>query len=47
MTNIVAIAGAKQSGKSTAVNYLHGHEMKRHGFIKFMISHSKLLEFLN
>lgn len=34
MTNIVAIAGAKQSGKSTAVNYLHGHEMKRHGFIK-------------
>ena len=35
MTNIVAIAGAKQSGKSTAVNYLHGYEMKRHGFIKY------------
>ena len=34
MTNIVAIAGAKQSGKSTAVNYLHGYEMHRHGFIK-------------
>lgn len=34
MTTIVAIAGAKQSGKSTTVNYLHGYEMKRHGFIK-------------
>ena len=39
MTNIVAIAGAKQSGKSTAVNYLHGYEMKRNDIIKhFRIS---------
>ena len=39
MTNIIAIAGAKQSGKSTAVNYIHGYEMKRHDIIKqFSIS---------
>ena len=34
MSNIVAFAGAKQSGKTTSVNFLHGHEMKSHGFIK-------------
>tara|TARA_B100001123_G_scaffold157620_1_gene182390 strand:- start:73 stop:834 length:762 start_codon:yes stop_codon:yes gene_type:complete len=34
MSNIIAFAGAKQSGKTTSVNFLHGHEMKSHGFIK-------------
>ena len=34
MTNIVAFSGKKQSGKTTAVNFIHGYEMKRHGFIK-------------
>ena len=30
MTHIVAISAKKQGGKTTAVNFLHGHEMKRH-----------------
>ena len=34
MSNIIAFAGAKQSGKTTSVNFLHGHEMKSHSFIK-------------
>ena len=34
MSNIIAFAGAKQSGKTTSVNFLHGHEMKSNGFIK-------------
>ena len=34
MSNIIAFAGAKQSGKTTSVNFLHGHEMKSHDFIK-------------
>jgi len=34
MSNIIAFAGAKQSGKTTSVNFLHGHEMKSYGFIK-------------
>ena len=34
MSNIIAFAGAKQSGKTTSVNFLHGHEMKSHNFIK-------------
>ena len=34
MTNIVAFSGKKQSGKTTAVNFIHGYEMKRQGFIK-------------
>ena len=34
MSNIIAFAGAKQSGKTTSVNFLNGHEMKSHGFIK-------------
>jgi hypothetical protein len=34
MTNIVAFSGKKQSGKTTAVNFIHGYEMKRHNFIK-------------
>ena len=39
VTAIIAFSGKKQSGKSTIVNFLHGHEMKRHGFIKdFKIS---------
>lgn len=29
MTHIIAFAGKKQSGKSTASNFLHGHEMMR------------------
>ena len=38
MSNIIAFAGAKQSGKTTSVNFLHGHEMKSNGFInKFFI----------
>jgi hypothetical protein len=39
MIQIIAFSGKKQSGKSTIVNFLHGYEMKRHGFIKdFKIS---------
>ena len=34
MGNILAIAGAKTSGKTTTLNYLHGVEMKSCGFIK-------------
>ena len=34
MSNIIAFAGAKQSGKTTSVNFLHGHEMQSHSFIK-------------
>ena len=29
MTHIIALAGRKQSGKTTACNFLHGHEMQR------------------
>jgi len=45
MSNIVAFAGAKQSGKTTSVNFLHGHEMKSHGFIKkfFVDEHGRLV----
>ena len=39
MTQIIALSGKKQSGKTTLSNYLHGHEMKRHDIIeKFFIS---------
>jgi len=31
---ILAFSGAKQSGKSTRVNFLHGYEMKRNDIIK-------------
>jgi len=34
MGNIIAFAGAKQSGKTTSLNYLHGYEMLGCGFIK-------------
>ena len=34
MTKVIALSGKKQSGKTTIINFLHGHEMKRHGFIK-------------
>ncbi len=38
-TVIVAISGRKQSGKTTLLNFMHGHEMKRHEVIdKFTIS---------
>ncbi len=38
-TVIVAISGRKQSGKTTLLNFIHGHEMKRHEVIdKFTIS---------
>ncbi len=45
MSNIVAFAGAKQSGKTTSVNFLHGYEMKSHGFIKkfFVDEHGRLV----
>lgn len=39
MTQIIAISGRKQSGKTTLSNFIHGHEMKRHDVIeKFFIS---------
>jgi len=39
MTQIIALCGKKQSGKTTLSNYLHGHELKRHDVIeKFFIS---------
>lgn len=39
MTNIVALCGKKQSGKTTLSNFLHGHELKRHDVIeRFLIS---------
>ena len=34
MGNLIAFAGAKQSGKTTSLNYLHGYEMLGCGFIK-------------
>jgi len=34
MTQIIAIAGKKQSGKSTLSNFMHGHEMKLHDVIQ-------------
>lgn len=34
MGNILAFAGAKVSGKTTSLNYLHGYEMLGCGFIK-------------
>jgi len=39
MTQIIALCGKKQSGKTTLSNYLHGYEMKRHDIIeKFLVS---------
>jgi hypothetical protein len=39
MTQIIAISGKKQSGKTTLCNFLHGHEMKRNKFLEnFSIS---------
>lgn len=39
MTQIIAISGKKQSGKTTLSNFLHGHEMKRNNLIdKFEMS---------
>lgn len=39
MTQIIALCGKKQSGKTTLSNYLHGYEMKRHDIVeKFLIS---------
>jgi len=34
MGNLIAFSGSKQSGKTTALNYLHGHVMLSHGLIK-------------
>ena len=34
MGNLIALSGSKQSGKTTALNYLHGHVMLSHGLIK-------------
>ena len=34
MTQIIAIAGKKQSGKSTLSNFIHGHEMKLHDVVQ-------------
>lgn len=34
MTKILGISGAKQSGKTTAVNFLHGYELKRNDVIE-------------
>ena len=33
MTNIIAFAGKKQSGKSTCANFLHGYQMRSQGII--------------
>jgi hypothetical protein len=33
MTNIIAFAGKKQSGKSTCTNFLHGYQMRSQGII--------------
>ena len=33
MTNIIALAGTKQSGKSTCCNFLHGYQMKCYGIV--------------
>ena len=33
MTNIIAFAGKKQSGKSTCANFLHGYQMRAQGII--------------
>ena len=41
MGNILAIAGAKQSGKTTTVNFLHGVERKSCGFIKEFLVNSE------
>lgn len=38
-TVIIAMSGRAQSGKTTLLNFMHGHEMKRHDIIdKFTIS---------
>lgn len=35
MQNIIAFAGSKQSGKSSSVNFLHGHIMKKYGSVSY------------
>jgi hypothetical protein len=45
MGNLIALSGSKQSGKTTALNYLHGHVMLSHGIIKkfFIDEHGRLV----
>ena len=39
MGNLIAFSGSKQSGKTTALNYLNVHVMLSHGLIKrFLIA---------
>lgn len=45
MTQIIGLAGTKQAGKTTLMNFLHGHEMLRHEVIKqFSITEDGMLE---